>query len=519
MRELRTVRFWRYLVLSVVMVLAAMGLATGFGQDKSARVDAGTVNTITVVAGQSKVVTAPWPTVRVAITDPKIADVKILMPEKILLQGIKLGATDLLMWNKNETEVSQSKVIVKLDVDYYQEKFKQLFPHASLELNESQDILIVQGLLRSADEVAQLHDYLDKSGINYVDMTSLAGIQQVQLQVRIAEASRQAIRALGTNAFITGSDFFGAVRTGSAMGGALVPSISIGPPAGALATDSLDFIFPADVVASPLTTVLLGFPNADLEIFLSALVENQYLRILANPTLVALSGEQANFLAGGEFPVPIVQGSTAGGGTTITIEWKEFGVRLFFEPTVLGDGTIRLYTAPEVSQLSDVGAVMIEGFMIPSLVKRRAETTLELKSGQTFAMAGLIQRTSNAIASKIPWLGDVPVIGPLFRSVRYTSGETELIVLVTAHLVEPASFSTTPPLPGFLHSEPNDWEFYLEGRIERKAPAKLCPADAEWLKQMGLDELLGPGAWDSYDNPIVPGQALTGPAHTRFEYE
>jgi len=255
-------------------------------------------------------------------------------------------------------------------------------------------------------------------------------------------------------------------------------------------------------------TIFAGVPRADFEIFIQALAENQYMRLLANPTLVALSGEEASFLAGGEFPIPVVQGSGgAGASNSVTIQYKEYGVRVTFRPVVLGDGTIRLNTAPEVSNLSDVGAVTISGFRVPALVSRKAETTLELNSGQTFAMAGLLQNTTEAINSRVPGLGDLPILGPLFRSVRYQKKETELVILVTASLVEPMSLGEVPPLPGFLHSDPNDWEFYLEGRLEGKEPAKIGSHDAEWLKQMNLDRLIGPGAWDSYNKPISSSQA------------
>jgi Flp pilus assembly secretin CpaC len=163
--------------------------------------------------------------------------------------------------------------------------------------------------------------------------------------------------------------------------------------------------------------------------------------------------------------------------------------------------------APEVSELSAVGAVLIQGTEIPALVVRKTETTLELKSGQTFAMAGLIHNKVEAINSRIPGLGDLPILGPLFRSVRYQKNETELVVLVTASLVEPMSLATTPPLPGFIHTEPNDWELYLEGRIEGKEPAKIDSDNARLLKQIGLDRLKGPGAWDSYGKPISSSQA------------
>jgi pilus assembly protein CpaC len=218
------------------------------------------------------------------------------------------------------------------------------------------------------------------------------------------------------------------------------------------------------------------------------------MKVLANPTLVAANGETASFLAGGEYPIPVVQGTAT---ESITIEYREYGVRLTFRPIVLGDGAIRLYVAPEVSELTDVGGVTISGFSVPALLSRKFETTLELNSGQTFIMAGLIKQNIEALKAQIPGFGDLPILGPLFSSIRYTKNDTELAVFVTASLVEPMSMDRISPLPGFLHVEPNDWEVYLETRIEGKQPATISPADAARLKEMGLDNLVGPGAWDS----------------------
>jgi pilus assembly protein CpaC len=455
---------------------------------------------VTFIVGESTIVKAPWPTGRVAVTDPEIANVQMLTAEQVLLQGFKVGSTDLIVWSEDETEIQQWKVQVKLDIERYKKKLDELFPDASLEVSEHGETLIVKGLLRNANQVIQLHDYLDKTGTRYVDMTGVAGCQQVQIEIRVAEVSREALRALGFNAFHTDDDFFGASRINS-----LYP-ISIGPTAGQAAGDATSFIFNDVPETGSVITVFAGFPRADFEFFLQALAENQYLRILANPTLVALNGEEASFLAGGEFPIPVVQG-TGGTGNAITIQYREFGVRVSFRPTVLGDGSIRLYVAPEVSERSSVDAVVIQGSVIPTLVTRKSETTLELKSGQTFAMAGLLQQKTEGVNSRIPGLGDLPVLGPLFRSTRYQRNETELVVLVTASLVEPMSLDEVPPVPGFLHSDPNDWEFYLEGRLVGKEPAKIHSRDADWLKKMNLDQLKGPGAWDSYSKPVYSSRA------------
>jgi len=471
---------------------------------------------ITVIAGESTVVQAPWRTVRVAITDPKIADVQVLTPQQVLVQGIKAGSTDLILWSEGEQQVWQRKVLVQMDTDRFKRKLNELFPDCSLEVGESGEVLIVKGLLRRTDHVTQLHTFLEKIGTAYVDMTSLAGVQQVQLQVRVAEVSRAGLRALGINAFHTDDDYFIGQRLGD-----LVP-ISIGPPAGTVAGDNTQFKFDQAVTVGSPITIFGGIPRADFEFFLEALAENEYLRILANPTLVALSGEEASFLAGGEFPIPVPQAGAGAGTTTITVEYKEFGVRLAFRPIVLGDGTIRLNVAPEVSELSETNALLLQGYYVPALITRKAQTTLELGSGQTFAMAGLIKNKVQAINSRIPGLGDLPVLGPLFRSVRYAEDETELVVLVTVSLVEPMSLAETPPLPGILHTRPNDWQLYIEGRIEGKEPAKIDPASAKWFKEIGLDRLLGPGAWDSYDSrprTVLGGAAIdpNAPRDTRDE--
>ena len=492
--------FLRWLAAAVLLFEAADAIAAQTDPD-AAPTDPN-AEVIRIVLGRSTPVKAPWPTSRVAVTDPTIAGVQVLTPDQVLVQGLKVGSTDLILWTEDERRTWQRRLIVTIDVDSYRKGLQTLFPTASLQVSDSGEVLVIQGLLRSADQAEQLHQYLGQRKITYVDMTSVAGIQQVQLQVRVAEVSRAALKTLGINGFQTDDDFFFGQRVGSSTGGPIVPTINIGAKGGQLAGDNLAFVTPSDGIgASPLVTLFAGFPNSDLEVFLQALAENQYMRLLANPTLVALSGEEASFLAGGEFPIPVVQGSSGGLSTTnaVTIEYKEFGVRLRFRPVVLGDGGIRLFAAQEVSELTDVGAVVIQGFSIPALITRRGEATLELKSGQSFAMAGLIQYSDAAVNSRIPGLGDLPIVGTLFRSVRYKNQETELVILVTASLVEPMSMAQAPPLPGAIYTPPDDWELYLEGRLEGKEPAKVDPATAEWLRDMGLDRLVGPGAWDSYE--------------------
>jgi pilus assembly protein CpaC len=489
-------------ILGVLLVVVGPIVAQG-----PFRASNGKAETITVNVGQSQVVKAPWPVKRVSISDPNIADVKVLTADQVLVMGRNVGTTDLLMWSERE-DLWQARVEVGSDVGYIRAELARLFPRSSITVAQSRDMIVVSGQHARAEDVAQLRKFLDATNVKYVDVTTAAGVQQVQIQVRIAEVSRTAIRALGVNGFMGGNDAFGGMTIGPASGGALNP-VSIGVAEGASATHGVPFTFTnADVGVSSSMTLFGGFPHADLEIFLQALAENQYLRILAEPTLVALSGQEASFLAGGEVPYPVTQGGGAAGA--VTIEWKEYGVRLRFRPTVQGDGKIGLTVAPEVSELDDSRAVTTTSGRIPAVVTRKAQTTLELKSGQSFGMAGLISRSISGRNSRVPGLGDLPVLGALFRSARYTAGETELVVLVTASLVEPMSVTTSPPLPGEADTIPNDWEFYALGRLEGPSQAVTSPAIVAWLKSSGLDRLRGPGAWARYDAP--PAGATTQPA-------
>ncbi|MCP4069375.1 MAG: hypothetical protein GY741_13945, partial [Phycisphaeraceae bacterium] len=243
-----------------------------------------------------------------------------------------------------------------------------------------------------------------------------------------------------------------------------------------------------------------GVPGANLEVYLQALDENRYVRLLAEPNLVAVSGEEATFLVGGEFPIPVPQSSN-GGGITITVEYKEFGVRLVFRPEVLGDGRIRLEVAPEVSELSQTGALNLSGYTVPGVITRRSSTTVELGSGQTFAMAGLLRSTDEARITKVPLLGEIPILGTLFRSVRYEEEQTELLVMVTAEVVEPLDDGMDRPMPGDLHTAPNDWELFVGGRYEGSTGIGDPMAR---LDALGLSGLQGPGAWRTADDPRVP---------------
>jgi pilus assembly protein CpaC len=455
----------------------------------------GEVLQIEIPVGRSTVIEPGWMASEVAVADDEIADVKVINPGRIMIIGRAVGATDISIWDPDGKRW-EARVAVHVDMEQLRRTLEEVLPGATLELTQSEDVLIVAGVLRQAEHADSLRRFLDAAEIRYVDMSRVAGLQQVMIKVRVAEANRIAIRSLGINAVHSGDSFFG----GSTIGGN-PNSIDIGIPGGQPAQDNLNFAFLQSASVGDAVTLFGGFPGLDFELFIEALEDNQYLRTLAEPTLVAMSGEKASFLAGGEFPIPIASAG-AGGATQITIEWKEFGVRLNFLPTVLGDGAIRLQVAPEVSDLSDIGAVEVEGFRIPSLVTRRAATTLVMRSGQTFAMAGLLDRNVAARSQKVPGLGSIPILGPLFRSVRYEQGDTEMLVLATVELVEPMDTQADLPMPGDTHKPPNSWELYAEGKLHGDAAKPTSPA--VWAADLGLDRLLGPGAWATHDQERAP---------------
>jgi pilus assembly protein CpaC len=475
-----------------LMVLSCLAAPQGHAQTQPVN---GRHAPLSVHVGQSTVIDAPWPAKRVSVNDPTVADVDMTSPRRIQVIGKAPGMTEVTMWSE-AGDVWQGRVEVEADLSRLQAQLRKLFPDSTLEATQVGKVVVVKGSLTRVEQVPQLRRFFELSKQEYVDATRVAGVQQVQLRVKIAEVSRQAMRALNINTFYGGDDHFFGVQLGSSAG-PFTP-MSIGPAEGA-ATGNIPFVVPdGGITVPPTATVFAGFPNSDLEFFIQALAENQYLRVLAEPTLVAFSGQQASFLAGGEFPVPIA--NLGGGGTTeISIEYKDFGVQLDFRPIVLGNGKIHLKVVPEVSQLSDVGAIRVLGTSVPSVLSRRVETELELQDGQTFAIAGLINRTDNATVSRVPWLGDLPVLGAMFRSVRYNQSETELLVLVTASLVEPTSTDADLPAPGMTHSVPNDWELFVEGRLSGRTPT-LAPAHAAHLRAMGLNELHGPGGWATYDS-------------------
>jgi pilus assembly protein CpaC len=333
-----------------------------------------------------------------------------------------------------------------------------------------------------------------------LNFLEISGGQQVMLQVRFAEVSRGAITNLGISTFFTDG------RTQVAF-----QNTPGGNPVGALANNQ-PFTF------DPTNTVFGSghFASVSFEYFLSALKSNNLARILAEPNVVVMSGQAADFLAGGEIPVPVPQ-SGSGGGTTITIEYKQFGVKLNVVPIVLGEGRIQMKVAPEVSQLDFSNAVTLSGTQVPALLKRTVQTNVELGDGQTFAIAGLLNDTVQANRAGTPYLSDLPIIGALFSSVRYERKETELMVLVTPHLVSPLNPDEVPTLPGEHWRHPTTeqllWKRDIGSEMPDKPSTKGTPGKPAGMK---------PAATPSTKTSAAPTEqttpAQTGAPRVRGEY-
>jgi pilus assembly protein CpaC len=416
---------------------------------------------IRLMMSKSRLLTTATPYKRVSVAQPEIADVNPIGPTSLLLTARKPGATQLIVWNDAE-QAQVVDVSVAVDLAALNEQIAGMFPDCKITASSLNGQIVLRGRVPNLQTAEQATQVAAPFGSKVMNFLEVSGGQQVMLQVRFAEVSRAAKQELGFNAFATDGTFKLGINNGPGVdpiGGLIGSSGTINPAV---------TVFGAGSVGS-----------TSFEYFIHAMRTNSLLRVLAEPNLIAISGQEASFLAGGEFPVPVPQ-SGSGGGTTITIEYREFGVKLGFTPVVLGDGRIRIKVTPEVSDLDFTTAVQFQGFVTPGLTKRKVTTTVELGDGQTFAIAGLLNNAINASKSVTPGLGDIPVLGALFRSVRYERKETELVVMVTPRLVDPLNPDKVPQLPGEKWRYPTEsqlfWDRDLGGpvreKIEGEASAK-----------------------------------------------
>jgi pilus assembly protein CpaC len=443
----------RRLIL-VVLLLAAAPLLAALPGGSPARAEEA-ARELVVGAGKSQVVELPGAYADVMVADPKIADVMPLNTRAIYVVGKAMGATSLTVYGPGKRPLAAFNVQVAPDVESFKARLHEILPaERDVAVRTANQSIVLSGVVSSPVVLNQIMTLADTYAPGkVVNMLSVQGSQQVMLSVRFVEMERSTAKNLRVNAqslptlgdfkFVTGDTLLN--NTGNVLD-------TFGNLSGLIRTGS-----------------------GNLEVLFDALESKGLVKTLAQPNLVAMSGETASFLAGGEFPVPIATNpSTVGAASTITVEFKQFGIALAFTPTILSDGLVNVAVAPEVSAIDPASSVTVSGLKIPGLKVRRTRTTIELRDGESFTIAGLLMDDYQNSIRQYPFVGDVPVLGSLFRSTGFKHDETELVIVVTPHLVTPRRTAASTPADQFV--PPSDFELFLLGGL-RGTASQLSPED------------------------------------------
>jgi pilus assembly protein CpaC len=389
-----------------------------------------------VMVGKSLLINTTEAIKRISVTDPTVASATPITPTQILVHGRASGEVSLLIWD--ELERSRSfDLRVDVDVSAAAEEEHRIFPEEQITVSPSRAAIVLSGHVTTEDVAKRAGELASAYSKNVINVLTFGpvGAQEVLLEVKFAEVDRTGLLQLGSNFFSTGAgNTIGTVTTGQ-YGGFASQSIS--------QTQGQSPPFAATQTVSNVLNLFLFRPDIHFGAVIEALENKSLLQILAEPNLIAVNGKKASFLAGGQFPFPIVQ--PGAGFTAVTISFKEFGVKLEFTPVIMPNGNIHLTVAPEVSTLDFANALTISGFTIPALSTRKAETEFELKDGQSFVIAGLIDNRVTDIWNKVPGLGDIPILGNFFKSKSAQRSNSELMVLCTVHRVSPNN--EIPPGP------------------------------------------------------------------------
>ena len=389
---------------------------------------AGQFPRVSLTTGRSTILTTDFDITRIALTNPAVADAVVVRPREILVDGKAPGTISLIVWGAAEQRI-QYDLVVEQPIPALEQQLRQLFPNEEIAVTVNADAIVLSGRASSTQIMLRAADIARASApkgnvINMIQVPGASEAQQVMLQVRFAEVNRRAVTELGA------SIFTGATGVKNWVGRGTTQQFSSPEFDG----DQLVF--------SDFLNLFLFNTHFNMGTLIRALKQTGYFQSLAEPNLIAYNGKEASFLAGGEFPIPFVSGATG----NVSVQFREFGVRLNFTPTIAGD-LIRLHVRPEVSSLDFNNGVLISGFRIPALTMRRAETEVELRDGQSFAIAGLIDNESQTDGTAVPILSQLPIIGNLFKGKAERQERTELLVLITPRLVRPLDPDEVPPLP------------------------------------------------------------------------
>ncbi|MCJ8155931.1 type II and III secretion system protein family protein [Sphingomonas sp. LaA6.9] len=463
-----------------IATAAPLGAAPGGASQPSA--------TVNLSTGRGTLVNLASPMSDLFVADSNIADVQVRSPTQLYIFAKGPGETTLYATSRGGKVVYAANVRVGTNFGTVDSMLQLAMPDAEIRATPMNGLVLLTGTVANPDDVAEAERLAQAFvGANTQVVTRLrtATPLQVNLQVRIAEVSRDFMKSVGVNLLATDGNFFftqgraDAITVDPNTGNVTVKGTGIGSTMG----------------------IIDRFLGMDIQAALDLAETDGLVSTLANPNLTALSGETASFLAGGEIPIPISEGLGS-----ISIEYKQYGVSLAFTPIVLADGRISMRVRPEVSQLSDAGSVRLEGFTIPGITTRRAETTVELGSGQSFMIGGLLSSNHNNSVDKTPFLGDLPVLGALFRSKRFKRSESELMIVVTPYLVKPVSANQIA-LPTDGYRGTNDAETFLLGQTfegtsgaKRPAPKSAAPRTVE------------PGMTPHDPSAALPAPGNRGPA-------
>jgi pilus assembly protein CpaC len=394
-----------------------------FGQNKEAIA-------VNVLVGQSRVINFDRPVGRFSVSNPEIAEAVLVTPDQVLVNGKAFGQVNFIAWEQTGGQFLVFDVYVRANLSLIDSQIRALFPKEDVRLSQANGSVVISGSAANAAVASQVQSVVEAAGFKTVNMLTspVSGATQVQLEVRVAEVNRNKLRDYGTS-FLTNGATGGYANSGG------------GP---SQISDSV--IGTATALMQPALNVLLFNRSLNTAAMLKMLRTEGAFRELAEPNLIAMNNQQASFLAGGEFPVPVLQ--TGNGNQGITIVWKEYGIRLNFKPTIIDEDHIRLELEPEVSTIDFNNGVRFNGFVVPALRTRRAKTGVELRDGQAFALAGLLDNNETKTLSRIPIVSDIPVIGALFKSKSFEKKETELMFFVTAHMVKPVNSDELPNMRG-----------------------------------------------------------------------
>jgi pilus assembly protein CpaC len=426
---------------SLLVRVAGIALATSLiGTAGAQTPPANSTAEVQLALNKSRIITTDRPFTELSVGSSAIADVVALSRTSFYVLGKTVGSTNVIVRDRDQV-VGVYDVSIGYDVDSLKRKVFEVSPNEPVEIRAAQDSIVLSGSVGDASRATSIAALAERYAPGKVtNMMSVTGSQQVMLEVKFAEVQRSALKDIGTELTLTDID-------GDSTFGA----------------NTLDGINPLNYFTGEVTFIDAG--EFALNVAFDMLEQKGMVRTLAEPNMVALSGDTAKFLAGGEFPIPVAQEANAGAGSTITVEFKEFGVGLSFTPTVTGKDAINLELAAEVSAIDPSVSFTLGEIVIPGLKVRRTNTTVELRDGQSFAIAGLIQDDLTNQMRSIPWLGDLPIIGALARSDAFERRQSELVVLITARLVKPVSNKQLAAPTDFV-VPPSELEFFLFGKTE-----------------------------------------------------